>query len=223
MTRTGAAARPPMDLDERAESFFDWIQSHTKQLAIGAAVVAAVALGGWLYVRTEASKEQRAYESLARATEAVQARNWALAQSDLERITKRYGGTTSGQQATLLLSEVLYETGKYQQGIDQLQKIQSGADADIAPKVEAQIAVGYEQLKKFDQAAEQYRRAAEKARFDAEKDLFLADAARAYTAAGNSKAAREIWSQLAEKENSPVAGEARVRLGELEATAARKS
>jgi predicted negative regulator of RcsB-dependent stress response len=220
MTRTRAATRSSMDLDERAESFFDWIQTHGRQIGIIAAVIAAIALGGWLYAKSEAGKEQRAYESLGRASEAVSARNWALAQSDLEKVVARYPGTASGQQAALLLAEVLYATGKPQQGIDQLQKLDP--DEEIESAVRAQIAAGYEQLGKFEDAARYYREAAQAARFDGERDVFLADAARSLQLGGKSDEARKIWSELADREQSPVAGEARVRLGELSAKPARK-
>lgn len=210
-----------MDFEERAQSFFDWIQLHGRQIAIGAAIAAAAAVGGWLYVRGEATKEQRAYESLARASEAVAAQNWALAQSDLERVVTRYGKTPSGQQAALLLAEVLYNTGKVQQGIDQLQKVLPSADADVVPTIEAQIAAGYEQLGKFDDAAAHYRRASEASRFETQRDLHMADAARSLTAGGKTADAKRIWTDLAAKEASAVSGEARVRLGELEAAAAK--
>ncbi|MDQ3697314.1 MAG: tetratricopeptide repeat protein [Gemmatimonadota bacterium] len=222
MTRTGAAARPPLDLDERAETFFEWIQLHSRHVAIGLGIVVAAGITGYLYIRSQASRERRAYESLVTASAAVDAKNWALAQNDLERLVQRYEGTAAGQQAALLLSEVLYATGKYQQGIDQLTRLAAGADADVRAVAEAQIAAGYEDLKNFPEAARHYTAAAERARFEPEKALYMADAARAYTAAGNPEAAKRIWSELAEDDAGPVAGEARIRLGELEAQVAKR-
>jgi predicted negative regulator of RcsB-dependent stress response len=225
MPRPEAAARTrsPADFGERAETFFEWIQTHTREVALGAALVIALGLGAWLYVRTAANKEERAYESLLRANEAVQAKNWPLAQSDLEKMVRRYADTPSGEQAELLLSEVLYETGKYRDGITRLEHIASSVDRDRAPLVEAQIAAGYEQLQRFDVAASHYTRAADKARFTTDRDLYLANAARDYSTAGNAGAARQIWARLAADETSPVAGEARLRLGELTAAPAKRS
>jgi tetratricopeptide (TPR) repeat protein len=221
MTRTGSAARPPADLDERTESFFSWIQDHTREVAIAAALLVAAGVGGWLYVQSRETREQRAYESLERAELAVNQRNYALAQSDLEKVSRRFRNTAAGDQAVLRLSEVLYATGKYQQGINELERLAKEAEPDLQGAVQAQIAAGYEELKKFPEAADHYRRAAAKARFRADSALFMAAAARAYTSAGNTAAAQRIWSDLAKDDTSPVAGEARVRLGELTAKGAR--
>jgi predicted negative regulator of RcsB-dependent stress response len=223
MTRTGTAARPPADFEERADTFFTWVQAHTREVTIGAAIVAALGLGGWLYVRSQQTKEQRGYESLARAELALNQRNYALAQNDLERVARRFHGTSAGEQAVLRLSEVLYATGKYQQGIGELQRIANTKDENLGAAVQGQIAAGYEEMAKFTEAADHYRQAAAKARFAADSAQFMADAARAYTSAGNAAAARQIWSELAKDDASPVAAEARVRLGELEAHAAGRS
>jgi predicted negative regulator of RcsB-dependent stress response len=223
MTRTGPPARPPADFDERAETVFSWIQDHTREVAVGTALLAAAGIGGWLYVQSRETREQRAYESLERAELAVNQRNFALGQSDLEKVARRFRNTAAGDQAVLRLSEVLYATGKYQQGIKELERIAKEADADLQSTAEAQIAAGYEELRKFGEAADHYSRAAEKARFAADSAVFMAAAARAYTSAGNTAAARKIWAGLAQDENNPVAGEARVRLGELEARAARST
>jgi hypothetical protein len=49
--------------------------------------------------------------------------------------------------------------------------------------------------------------------------VYIASAARDYTAAGKTDDAKKIWSALAKDDQSPAAAEARVRLGELEAKA----
>ena len=223
MTRTGPAARPPADFEDRADTFFSWIQLHTRTLTILAAVVVALGIGAWLFVQSRATREQRAYESLERAEQAVAQRNFALAQTDLERVARRFRNTSAGDRAVLRLSEVLYATGKYQQGITELERLSGGADPELGATVEAQIAAGYEELKKFAEAADHYRRAAERARFGTDSALYMAAAARAYTSAGNTAAAQKIWADLAKDDSSPVAGEARVRLGELAARPARAS
>ncbi len=60
-----------------------------------------------------------------------------------------------------------------------------------------------------------YEQAASAATTDLAKAGYQADAARAYAAAGNSEAAKRIWTAMAADETSPLSGEARVRLGEL--------
>ena len=221
MTRTGAAARPPVDIEERAHSLLDWAQTNLRAVLLGLAIVVAAGIGVWLYVATQANKEQRASSELARASGAVAAGNFALAETDLSRVVQQYGGTDAGKQAALLLSEALYGQGKYQQGIDALQPHADRAPDYLRTAFRSQIAAGYEELGNFAEAAQAYLRAAESARFDADRSILRADAARAFTLAGNATAAREIWEAEASDETSPVREEARVRLGEMTAQAAR--
>jgi predicted negative regulator of RcsB-dependent stress response len=221
MTRTGAAARPPVDIEERAYSLLGWAQTNLRAVLIGLAVLVAAAVGIWLYVQTQANKEQRAASDLARASSAVAAGNYALAETDLSRIVSQYASTDAGQQAALLLSEAMYGQGKYQEGIDVLQRHADRAPDFLRAAFHAQIAAGHEELGSFADAAQGYLNAAEAARFDNDRSIFRADAARSYTLAGNTTAARQIWESEAANEASPVAGEARVRLGELDAKAAR--
>ncbi|HSJ62780.1 MAG TPA: tetratricopeptide repeat protein [Gemmatimonadaceae bacterium] len=221
MTRTGAAARPPVDIEERAHSLLDWAQTNIRPILIGLAIVVAAAVGIWLYLATQANKEQRAASELARASGAVAAGNFALAETDLSRVVQQYGGTDAGKQAVLLLSEALYGQGKYQEGIDALERHADRAPVYLRTAFLSQMAAGYEDLGNFAEAAQTYLRAAQAARFDTERSVLRADAARAHTLAGNVAAARQIWETEASNDASPVAGEARVRLGELNAQAAR--
>lgn len=221
MPRTGAAARPPVDLEERAYSIMDWAQKNLRLVLIGLAVIAAVAVGIWLYLATQANREQRAAAELARSSSAVAAGNYALAETDLARVVQQYASTDAGKQAVLLLSEALFGQGKYQQGIDQLQQYQGSAPDYLRGAFLAQLAAGYEGLGNFAEAGAAYERAAQAARFEGERAQLRADAARAYTLAGNTAKAIEIWEAEAANESSPVVGEARVRLGELTARPAR--
>lgn len=200
-----------------------WAQKNMRTVLIGLAVIVAAAVGIWLYLATQANREQRASTELSRASAAVAAGNYALAETDLARLVNQYASTDAGKQAVLLLSEALYGQGKYQEGIDRLQQHVGSAPEYLRGAFLAQLAAGYEGLGNFAEAAATYERAAASARFEAEKAQLRADAARAYTLAGNTAKAIEIWEAEAGNENSPVVGEARVRLGELTARPARPS
>ena len=218
-----SAAKPRRFLDDQADSIFGWVQEHMRAVGIAAAAIVVIAAGAWMYARSAQLKEQRAGETLARAAQSADAGNDALAQSDLEKLIRQYSGTNAARQATLILAEVLYRQGKYQKGIDELQRLTVPAsDRDLASAVEAEIAAGYEELRKFGAAADHYKKAAEKSRFEADRQAHLASAARAATSAGNTAEAKRIWSQLAANPQSAIAAEARVRLGELEAQPARR-
>jgi predicted negative regulator of RcsB-dependent stress response len=221
MTRTGAAARPPVDIEERAYSLLGWAQTNMRFMIIGLVIIVGLMVGIWVYVATQANKEQRAAAEVASASGAVAAGNYALAETDLTRIVQQFAATDAGKQAVLLLSEALYGQGKYEQGIEQLQRYVGSAPDHMKAAFHSQIAAGYEEIGNFPEAAATYLRAAEVARFGADKSVYRADAARAYTLAGNTAAAKQLWEAEAADLSSPVSGEARVRLGELDAQPAR--
>jgi tetratricopeptide (TPR) repeat protein len=83
------------------------------------------------------------------------------------------------------------------------------------------VAAGHEGAGRFADAAGRYRAAADLTRLEDERDIYLANAARAYQAAGNKAEAIQIWRRLADSEGTQAA-EARVRLGELTAEPAKK-
>jgi predicted negative regulator of RcsB-dependent stress response len=221
MTRTGAAARP--QLDDRANSLLEWAVLNTRALAIAGAVILAVALAGWLYLRSQQSKEERASLALAQATESVLQGNFALAQNDLQRVVSQYGGTDAGKQALLALSEVLYDQGKFSDGVSVLETKVDGAPEYLRATFYAQIAAGYEAQGNFPKAGDTYQQAAKATRFDTDRALYLANAARSYAQGGNTKAALQIWQAQAANQSSPVADEARIRIGELTAQPATKA
>src|SRR5687768_10384853 len=103
MTRTGASARSPMDLNERTDSILFWIQRHTRQISIAGVILLIAAAGVWIFMRTQRSEEQRAEQMLNQARQSIAAGNAALAQSDLDKVVKRYPDTSAGRQAVLLL------------------------------------------------------------------------------------------------------------------------
>ncbi|GAC1516878.1 MAG: hypothetical protein NVS1B4_14770 [Gemmatimonadaceae bacterium] len=214
MTRTGSDARP--DVQDRAEGYMDALRANARTLSIAVLALVAVGVSVFLYMRWSEGKSQRAEQALVRAEQSLMAGNLPLAQTDLQRVVKVYAGTPSANQAALLLAQAQYEQGKFQDGVNALEKYlaaNSGSPMDAAS--EALIAAGYEELNKPAEAAKHYRRAADLTRFPAEKASNLADAARTLTDAGAKADAAAIWAQLAADRNGPAAAEARVRLGEL--------
>jgi len=109
-------------------------------------------------------------------------------------------------------------------GIKVLEAAQkSGSVGPFAASLEALIAIGHADQNKYDEAAKHAQLAADKARFPADKDIYRADVARMLALAGKKEEARKIWAELASRPESPVWGEAHVRLGELEAAIAAKN
>jgi tetratricopeptide (TPR) repeat protein len=220
MTKTAPTARP--QFDDRADTFFLWVQSHVRQIAIAGVVVVALGLGVWLWRQSRVARERNASIDLLNAAQTIQSGNVALAQSDLERLVTRYEGTNAAAQAAFELASIYYGQGQYDRGIALLQKL---ADSSNDPLVKAMaengVGSGYEGAGKFADAAVHYRRAAELTRLEDERDIYLANAARAYQTAGSKAEAVAIWRQLIDSE-STQAPEARVRLGELTAEPAKR-
>lgn len=216
----GTTDRPRTDtLDDRTESITEWLHVNSRLAGIAVGVVAALALGGWLYTRAQAGKELRAEQTLRRAEQSVAAGNAPLAQTDLEKLASGYRGTAGASQGAMLLAQLHMEKGEYQKAIDVLQNNEA-ARKDFAAPVQAMIANAYSQLNKPADAAAHYRRAAESTRFEGERESLLADAARHLAAANDTAAARQIWEAIAKNPRSELAPEARLRLGELSAQAA---
>jgi predicted negative regulator of RcsB-dependent stress response len=209
---TGAA------FDDRAESAMDWARANGKYIGI-AALVVAVAVGGWFIMRqVRTSRAAAAEMQLNRARQSYAQGNLPLAQTDLRRVITRFGGSSAGSQATMLLAQAYFEQGKPDSGLAALNAGDPVAADEAA--FEALKGAGLEQKKEYAQAAERYRAAAARTDVRISKDRYMADAARALTTAGNKAEAAKIWQALANDETSAFAAEARVRLGELTATAA---
>ena len=213
----------PFSTSDRSESLMDWFQLHSREVMWAGAVVVALAAGGWFYNRSRELKAERAERAYYTAQRSVSAGNLPLAESDLKKMIDRYDGTPASIQARLQLAQIHYEQGKFQQGVDELKVVEDkiSGSRDFGPSVHLVLASGYEQLKKYTEAAAQYEKASKAARFDADRQRYLSQAATAYMTGGNTAKAKEIWTELGADSKGAVAGEARVRLGELTAAPAK--
>jgi predicted negative regulator of RcsB-dependent stress response len=211
------------DLDDELE-IMDWIRVNSRWIAIGAAIVVVAAGGWWVYTQSKIRKEQNAAQALFQAKQSVQAGNLVLAQSDLTKLVNRYDGTAAGAEGAMLLATIEYDQAKYQEGIQVLEKAVGGAPAPMEVQLRTLIGDGYLSMKNAPSAAKEFERAADISTHELEKANQRAKAARAYMVGGDTAKARQIWADLAADEKVPtVAAEAKVRLGELTAKAARAS
>jgi predicted negative regulator of RcsB-dependent stress response len=218
MTKSGAAAGTAFD--DHAESAMDWARANARPLGVAVGVVAIAALGWFVGKQWSDRRADQADAALSRARQSYAQGNLPLAQTDLRRVIARFGGSAAGSQATMLLAQAFFEQGKADSG---LKVLNEGKPADVdEASFEALKGAGYEQLKQYDKAAERYRAAAGIADAKIAKDRYMADAARALTSAGNKSEALKIWTSLANDNLSAFTAEARVRMGELQATPAAK-
>ena len=216
MTRTGAVARPP--IEDRTESFLEWTQDHLRELLIALAVLLVIAAGIWFYRSTRATKEEQGERALFEAERSYLSGNLPLAAKDLGNVSKNFDGTAAGVQAAMLYAQVQYEQQKYDDGIKALDKVAGeGAAKPFRASIHSLMAAGYEDQGKLREAAQHYEEAAKTTQFPNEQQIYRASAARAYGGAGDKATAAKLWKELAADPSSQVAGEARIRLGELEA------
>src|SRR5437867_211010 len=212
-----ATERSEATATDRGQAFLEWFQVRSWVLVTGAAIVVVAAAGYWFFQRSRQIRTINADRSLMTAQQSLASGNNALAQSDLQKVIGRYQGTSAGTQAAMLLAQMNYEQGKYQDGINQLQRVVGDA-AGSQSAVLSLIADGYSEMGKAADAAKYYTQAAAGTALENERAYYRAKAARSYATAGNIAEAKKVWAELAKDEKSPsVAAEARVRLAELDA------
>ena len=199
------------------ESLGDWMLLHKRELMWALVSLAVIVGGFWFYQRSQSIKAQRAETAYFQARQSAAAGNLPLAVSDLKKVVARYEGTRAGTQAALSLAQTLFDQKQFKEGLAVLKKVEPKAPDDFRPSIHLLEAAGYEELKDFTAAAEQYKLAARVTEFPVDKAKYQAGAARDYMAAGKADQAKEIWTELAKDDTSPEAAEARVRLGELTA------
>jgi predicted negative regulator of RcsB-dependent stress response len=210
MTSSNLASRQ-QGLDE---TISDWLTHNWRTVAIAAAVVVAAGGGIWLFDRSKAIKEENAEKAFFAAQQSAGSGNLDLARADLEKMVTRYSGTNAGTMGALLLAQIQYEQGKPADGVKTLTAAQSGAPSVMKASIEGLIGAGLSQQGKEADAMGHYQKAADLS-VGNDKDGYLAEVARSAAAAGKPDEAKKIWTDIANRPDSPRAVEARVRLGEL--------
>lgn len=211
--------------EPRAESFLDWFRINSRMVGIGAALVVVAAFGMWFYNRSAALKNENADKKLLAAKQSLGTGNLPLAQTDLKKVADQYAGTSAGAEAAMLLVQTKLDAGDNAGALTLLKeltgKTQSGP---YASSFRGLLGDTYVQLGKPVEAAAEYEKAALATSMPNERAIYLAKIGRALTAAGKRAQAREAWEALAAQQDNPsLAAEARLRLGELLATEAKKS
>lgn len=210
-------SRAELREERRYAALFD---AHKRHLAYALLAVLLALAGYWFYLRSRALKTAHAETAYEQAMQSAASGNIPLAESDLRKAAVRYAGTDGGAEAALSLAKLEYQQRKWQAGIAALQQT-AGHGGDMQFDARMLIGAGYEGLNQPARAAQTYEEAARVARFPSDAAGARAMAARAYETAGNRAAAIRLWTELAHDANGGYAGEAAVRLGELQATAIR--
>jgi predicted negative regulator of RcsB-dependent stress response len=210
--------------EPRAESFLDWFRINSRMIGIGAALVVVAAFGVWFYNRSAVLKNENADKKLLAAKQSLGSGNVPLAQTDLKRVADQYAGTSAGAEAGMLLAQVKLDAGDNAGALALLKELTAKTESGpYAPSLRALLGDTYAQMGKPAEAAAEYEKAALATTMPNERAWLLAKIGRVLTAAGRRDSAREAWESLAAQQDNPqLAAEARLRLGELLATAAKK-
>jgi predicted negative regulator of RcsB-dependent stress response len=201
----------------KVESFMDWFDVNSRLVGIGAVVVLLAGAVAWYIPRAREQKNENADKQLLAAKQSVSAGNTQLAESDLKKVADRYAGTPAGTEAGMLLGQIRLERGDAPAAVMALQDLAGkvGTDAGAAA-VHGLLAAALSQSNKAAEAAAEYEKAAGLTSMPIEKTMLLAKAGGSYTQAGKTADAKRIWTIIAaQSDNQGLAGEARVRLGEL--------
>lgn len=215
----------PPSKQPKPESFLDWFHVNSRWVGLGGAVVLVAAGVAWYVPTQRAQRNENADRQLLMAKQSLAPsnQNLPLAEADLQRVADRFQGTAAGAEAAMLLAQLKLDKGDAQGAVTTLKtltsKVNSGPNAAAAAGL---LGDALSQLGKTAEAAAQYERAAKLTELPNEKTTLLARAGHAYMAANQTSDARRVWEVLAkQQDNRSVADEARVRLGELDAMAAR--
>ncbi len=216
MTKTGEAARPITPAIESETLGELWI-IHQKKIIVAAIVIAVAGGGFWLFRRSAQIKEEKGGLAFSSAEASFMSGNKALAVTELEKIMSRYAGTTAGTQAAMLIAQAELEQGKTAEAIAVLESGLKSAPDALKGGIHALIGAAHESAGQPAEAAAAYGRAAAAAQFAPDRDMQLIEQARNLVAANDLAGAERIYAEMARREDSPFAGEARVRLGEVTA------
>ncbi|WP_396206022.1 tetratricopeptide repeat protein [Gemmatimonas sp.] len=201
--------------DDPIESVTTWFQVNSKPILMAVGAVAATAAAVMLYRSSTASTREKASTALYEAQTPYVQGKLPEAEKALGNVATRYASTAAGQQAAVLLAQVLFDQNKIDDGLKALEKALGSSSAEFKPTIEALIASGYEQKKDFVKAAEHYAKAASASQFKSDKYSHQASQARSLATAGKTADALKIWEDLAKLDGEPIQQEANVRVGEL--------
>jgi predicted negative regulator of RcsB-dependent stress response len=193
-----------------------WFQEHRRATVyLIAGVVVAALIVAWS-VWSGRQAETRAGEQLSQARFALESENLPLAASEFARIGENYAGTRAADEATLLLAHVRLLQEQNEQAVTVLRDFAPRADSRYRAQAFGLLAVAYENLGRWREAAEAADRAAEAALWPALKAQFLLEAGLRWAAAGDTAGAvANLNRVISDFEDTGPVTEAKVRLGEI--------
>ena len=205
------AQRPPL-----SERVLHWFRAH-KQITswLGAILIVGAGLFVWT-LSTKRRTEEIASRDLQGARFAFENQNYPLAASELAKVIANYSGTNAAAEARILLANSRLLEKQPQQAVTVLKDFAPGAPQAYRAQAYGLLGAAYENMGKPRDAGEAYENGSAAARLDFLKAQMLSDAGRAWTVAGDTTKAVAAYRRIVtEFGKEGIAGEAKVRLGEL--------
>jgi predicted negative regulator of RcsB-dependent stress response len=172
-----------------------WAKTHGRTLTI-AGVVAALAVGGFLYLRNfQQDKNDRAIIELTTVRQTVLQGNRQLAERDLQAYLQKYSGTSAADEARLMLAQIQLEEKKPGEAIKTVEKMAGSPDEPGGASAALLLGAAHELNKQPEKAEQTYLRIADKARFGFEKREALERAASIRMTKGNPAGAAELYER----------------------------
>lgn len=199
-----------------SDRFVAWLKAHRQVTSwVGAILVVGVVLFVWT-MSTKRRTEEIASRDLQGARFAFENQNYPLAASELAKVVENYSGTNAAAEARILLANVRLLEKQPQQAVTVLRDFAPGAPAAYRAQAYGLLGAAYEDLGQPRAAGEAYENGSTAARLDFLKAQLLSDAGRAWTNAGDTtRAVADYRRILKDFAKEGIAGEAKVRLGEL--------
>src|SRR5688572_29747918 len=137
MTKHPAARRvhrSPHDEDKFVAGVLEssvWARQHGTILSIAGAV-ALIAILGFLYMRNwRGAVQEKAAAELSQVRATAQSGNLQLARQDLEKFVRQYGKTPAGDEAKLLLGQILLQVNDPKRAASILQPLADDVDSPL--------------------------------------------------------------------------------------------
>jgi predicted negative regulator of RcsB-dependent stress response len=219
---SGRVHRERHDEDVFVESVLEgsvWAKSHGRTLLI-AGIAAFVLIAGALWYKSYQSNVRNAAAgelNLVRQT--VLSGNKQLAVTDLKKYVAKYGKTSSGAEARVMLAQMHLSMNQPNEAVNAIEPI--AGDVKDGSAAAFLLAAAYEAQKQPDKAEQEYLKIADKARFGFEKREALERAAGIRLGKGNTSGAIELFDRALKTlpEDSPDRAVYEMRIAEIRGAA----
>lgn len=198
----------------------DFARHHGKIL-VGSFVALVVLVLAVVVIRGATNKSaDRASGMLAEARADIAHGALEPGASRLQDILQSMGGTKAGKMALLLMGDIRYSQGRYQEARESYEQAVHafGKDQVLADTARRSLAATLENLSQNAEAAQVYKVLADHAGSASERAEMLLGVARNYLKSGRQDEAMNLYRDLSKNPSNPAAAqEATLRLAEIQA------